>query len=390
VGACKPADKGQGALKSEGVAALNLSKSEASVFAKYFEQEDCAVDELEALGALAGLGLGERGTNNLEFASRTFNNGQVAYRDMVVTTEDAKTFSAKEAVFHCPSMGDEAPQFARLDLTDVTAQDDKGASFTFGTLNIAKPTTQAAAALVNGMLDPNAAGNQTAPCQPIAPLVLCLEISKFLKNPMINFLSKAYVPSLQRNYEMMKTLGFDSLTLSGSSVTTLDEKDDSISLSDGLLVLEDGFALNFEYSAEGLSDMVAKAKSLSEASEDQDLIAIYDSLNLRDFRLTLEDNSIVERGLKLASEMTGQSETNIKLGLSAAVFFAASAAQNEVQAEVYSETVEAFAEFVKKGGKLTIEANPPAPFALSPLITGKGEDIDPATLGFSASHEDGK
>ena len=200
----------------------------------------------------------------------------------------------------------------------------------------------------------------------------------------------ADVPSLQRNYEMMKTLGFDSLTLSGSSVTTLDEKDDSISLSDGLLVLEDGFALNFEYSAEGLSDMVAKAKSLSEASEDQDLMAIYDSLNLRDFRLTLEDNSIVERGLKLASEMTGQSETNIKLGLSAAVFFAASAAQNEVQAEVYSETVEAFAEFVKKGGKLTIEANPPAPFALSPLITGKGEDIDPATLGFSASHEDGK
>ena len=68
VGACKPADKGQGALKSEGVAALNLSKSEASVFSKYFETEPCDVDELEALGALAGLGLGEDGANGLNLS----------------------------------------------------------------------------------------------------------------------------------------------------------------------------------------------------------------------------------------------------------------------------------------------------------------------------------
>ena len=63
--------------------------------------------------------------------------------------------------------------------------------------------------------------------------------------------------------------------------------------------------------------------------------------------------------------MTGQNEQSIKLGLGAAVFFAAGAAKNDLQAEVYSETVEAFANFVKKGGTLTIEANPPEPF--SPL-----------------------
>jgi len=87
--------------------------------------------------------------------------------------------------------------------------------------------------------------------------------------------------------------------------------------------------------------------------------------------------------------MTGQSEKNIKRSLGMAVFAAAMAAENEVQAEVYSETTEAFAEFIKNGGTFTIEANPPEPFSLAPLITGQGADIDPATLGFSASQEGG-
>jgi len=54
VGACKPADKGQGALKSETVAALNLSKTEASVFAKYFDVTECTVDEMWAKAGRMG------------------------------------------------------------------------------------------------------------------------------------------------------------------------------------------------------------------------------------------------------------------------------------------------------------------------------------------------
>jgi hypothetical protein len=72
-----------------------------------------------------------------------------------------------------------------------------------------------------------------------------------------------------------------------------------------------------------------------------------------------------------------------------AVFAVAMAAENDVQAEVYTETVEAFADFVKNGGTLTIEANPPAPFPLAPLMSGKGADIDPDALGFSASRAGG-
>jgi len=514
VGACKPANKGQGALKSEGIAALNLSKSEESVFAKYFVVDDCDVDEMEALGALAGLGLGENGTNGLKFSSRNFDNGLVTYRDIAMEENgpDTTAFEAKSAVFHCPTMGEDAPSFERLDLTDVSLRDDD-INLTFGTLNISNPTPDASVAIVNGILNPakrdqgdigfeamsltdvtiksdelfgslkalswgetrakngqgkadltvedldltvpgqdgaqdmtlqfkgmsarnlniggeidaqaamspngvlsGVLGNLNAFEKPYDELIVeslnidaegfevdfggiegktsengsVITTRQSLKPTTIALKpALADVPSFKRNYDILKSLGFETLKLSGSSVTTLNSADDSIGVSDGLLVVEDGFALNFEYSAEGLGEMTAKIKQQLADDKTTDILADYDMLKLRDFRLTLEDNSIVERGLRLASEMTGQSEKNIKRSLGMAVFAAAIAAKNEVQAEVYSETTEAFADFVKKGGTLTIEANPPAPFPLTPLLSGGGEDIDPETLGFSATQEGG-
>ena len=199
----------------------------------------------------------------------------------------------------------------------------------------------------------------------------------------------ADVPAFASHYEIIKTLGFETLKMSGSSVTLLDNADDSIAISDGLFVVDDGFVLNFEYAAEGLSDMIATLQQQAETNEVADPMAAYNSLKLRNFRLTLEDKSIVERGLKLASKMTGQSQKGIKNFLGLADFPAAQLAENDVQAEVYTETIQAFADFVKKGGTFTLEANPPEPFALSPLVTDKGEDIDPDTLGFSASQASG-
>ena len=510
VGACKAADKGQGALKSEGVAALNLSKSEASVFAKYFATETCEVDELEALGALAGLGLGESGSNNLTFASRDFNDGKVTYRDVLLEEGDTTIFKANSAVFHCPSMGDEDPGFARLDLTDAMVLDN-GVSYTFGTVNVSKPTPFAAATIIRNMTGPSA-GNKgdlgfeaisvtdvtlksdeiygslaalswgeirgengqgkadltvealdltipgengaqdmtidfkgmnarnlnlsakTDAAQGITPngvmdsvmgklnafekpydqlIVESMNLdSEGFKidfggiegqttekdgvvttrqslKPTIITLKPALegTSSFQQYYQIIKTLGFETLNMSGSTVTKLDSNDDSITVSDGLFVVEDGFTLNFEYAAEGISEMTTKLQEQTQATPD--VMAAFEPLKLRDFRLTLEDNSIVERGLKLATQMTGQSEKNIKRGLSGAVFAVALAAENEVQAEVYSETIQAFADFVKKGGSLTIEANPPAPFPLAPLLNDKGNNIDPAALGFSASQEGG-
>jgi len=196
-------------------------------------------------------------------------------------------------------------------------------------------------------------------------------------------------PQFKEQFELIKSLGMETIHLSGSSVSTLNSKDDSMAVSDGLFVMDDVFRLNFEYEAEGLNAMIQKLKSVKGKPSNTSALAAYETLKLRDFRLTLEDNSIVEKGLTVATEMTGQSEKNIKRMLSGAVFAVALAAENEIQADVYSKAVEAFADFVKNGGTLTLEANPPEPFSLAPFVSGKGDGIDPDSLGFSASQSNG-
>lgn len=518
VGACKAADKGQGALKSESVKALNLSKSESQVFAKYFETKSCEVDELESLGALAGLGLGENGDDGVNYASRDVNGGVVTYSNLEMREDGANraAFSAKSVVFHCPKMGDADPTFDRVDLTDISIFDqDDNVEITAKTLNIASPKLNGARSIVGSMTAADAYGIEDTGFDAISITDVTIKSEDvngtlaslswgetkdesgrrkadltfgdldltmvepdggkgmtvtvafdgmsgrniYIADTMdpnegisadgmmasvfgnLNFFEKPYdeflvetlkvdseafsfdfkgmegktteksgvittrqslkpmkfnmkpamseIAELREGYELMKSLGFETMTMSGSSVTKLDSNDDSISVSDGLLVIEDALRLNFEYQAGGLGAMTEKMKALAETDAAPDTMAAFNELTLNNFRLTMEDKSIVKRGLKLASEMTGQSETMIKSSLGMAVFAASMAAENELQAEVYSETLGAFADFVKKGGTLTIEANPPAPFPLAPLITGMGEDIDPATLGFSASQEGG-
>ncbi len=516
VGACKPADKGQGALKSEGIAALNLSKSESTVFAKYFATDPCAVDEMEALGALAGLGLGESGANGVSYKSRNFSGGRVAYTDLTLREDgkDPVAFSASSVVFHCPKMGDEAPSFDRIDLTDIFMFDqDEEVEISAKTLNIANPTSDGARSIVQSLTQADPGDVEDTGFESISMTdaqmkspdlngtlaalswgktqdedgrwSADLTLDRFelthtdasgvqamnmifkgmsarnvsLSGAMnarrsmspdgmmgtvfgkLNVFEKPYdellietmkvdaegfsldfggiegqttedadiitirqtlkptqmqmkpamgnIADFKQTYDILKSLGFETMKMSGSSVTTLNSTDDSISVSDGLFVIDDAMRLNFEYQAEGLGAMKTKMNSVRAGESGADAMAAYDELKLKSFRMTMEDNSIVERGLKLAAEMTGQSETMIKRSLGMAVFAAAMAAENEVQAEVYSEATEAFADFVKKGGTLTIEANPPAPFPLAPLVTGKGEDVDPATLGFSASQAGG-
>jgi len=193
-------------------------------------------------------------------------------------------------------------------------------------------------------------------------------------------------PSLFQAYSMLQSLDMDKIGFSGSSVSKINPEKDTVSVSDGLFVIDDVMNWNFEYEADGLASMMDSLNSAQLSGSEADLLEAYGALKLRGFRMTIEDDSIVEKGMTLATQITGQSEAQIKLMLTGASFLAESAAQNELQADVYSKTAIAFAEFVKEGGSLTIKMNPPKPFALAPFFTGEADNIDPASLGFSASH----
>lgn len=218
--------------------------------------------------------------------------------------------------------------------------------------------------------------------------------------------------------QMIDTLGFDEMVFRSSSRSILDEANDEVRVEDGLLVMEDGFRLNLEYAAQGLKQMQATAAKQAENNRstalrnalmtaettegyEDDVAAMealmtYQSeqmndllgpLKIKSMRMSLEDNSIVERSLKLASEMTGQSEKNIKRSLAMAVIGAPMMGRNDLESDMLGQAASAFAGFVKEGGTLTLQIAPPEPLPLSELMEDNGGNITPERLGFTARHD---
>jgi hypothetical protein len=508
VGGCGNKDKGQGALKSSEAQALNLSRADASTFAPYFRVGDCAADEMEALGALAGLGIGETGTDGLTYASRSFADGVVTYSDFR-TTDGNDVMSAGSVKIYCPAMTDAGdPTFARVDVSDLDVTGDEG-KVSVETLSLADFSPEMAQILAENLVEfgadmdsDNLSGigamtlsglsfdvdemkgsiegmaygmneetekadamidavemsfadvddtsnepavfklagmsmrnfkmtGMSASDDPAEAMREALQQMNFIDKPYDSFvmddmsLTSPWIdmtfdgiegvatekgdkitirqvtepmrislkPKLGENaeaaqfYNQFKALGFEQMEFSSSSTTLIDKGADTVTLEDGLFVMEDGFRMNFEYAAEGLAAMVAKADAAQTAGVEPDFESLMSSLKLQSMRFSLEDKSIVERGMKLATEMTGQSESALKRNLSMLTMGAAMMGQNDVQSEVYGETAGALVEWIKEGGTLTIEAAPKAPIQIGPLVTGLGEGVDADSLGFSARRD---
>lgn len=218
-------------------------------------------------------------------------------------------------------------------------------------------------------------------------------ITQVGKPMRLAFLKEPSDPNAQRGYDTLKQLGFDEIVFKTSQTQVLDKNKDTVAVKDGLIDMENGFRLNYTYEAEGLSAMVEKAKAdergeTSEmATNMTDVIDSLEPVKLRQMKMSLEDKSIVERGLKLASEMTGQSESNLKRQLKIAVMAAPFMAQNDLEGQIIGEIGGAFTDFVDNGGTMTISIKPPAPLSVKTLAEARENNLNPDDLGFSASVE---
>ena len=200
----------------------------------------------------------------------------------------------------------------------------------------------------------------------------------------------------KRGYDTLQQLGFDELVFKTSQTQILDKNKDTVTVKDGLLDMEDGFRLNYTYEAEGLSAMVEKAKADAASADNKsvadpnmdEVLHSLEPIKLRNMKMSLEDKSIVERSLKLASQMSGQSEDNLKKQLKVAVMAAPFMAQNELESQVISEIGGAFVEFLDEGGTMTIAVKPPQPLSVKSLFEARENGLNPDDIGFSASVEE--
>ncbi len=506
LGGCKGGDKSGTSLSSSELSTLGLDKSNGNIFGSYFETGECASNEQEALGALAGLGIGETGDEGITYSKRETDGATVSYSDLKLDEGNGEIFTIKSAVFHCVGMVGEDPSFKRVDMKDLklveadtnisvgtlVIADQKGTmaskifeldtmDFTDGTqfpamtasditgtvdggefsvksvalghkvtddernigdfmiddvaFNFEDPDTSqkmsftfegmtgrnfnmddifnAAAMEANGLGDLNLFENFAFDKKPYDEFTMgkanfdsdfmtldfegmdakatekgkVITIKQNMDPLTINLLpAAANEPELAQVYEQLKALDFDTMTLFGSSVSKINGNDGTFSVTDGKMVMKDAFTIDFEYEASGLDEMTEAMKNLTEDELLSNPLQMYESLSINSFKLSLEDQSIIERSIGLAAQMTGQSEDQLKSMVALGAAGAGLAATNDLEAKVYVDTATAFAEFVNKGGRLTIEIDPETPIAISDLLDGAS--MDPEKLGFSASQSD--
>ncbi|RKQ72120.1 hypothetical protein DES40_1457 [Litorimonas taeanensis] len=219
-------------------------------------------------------------------------------------------------------------------------------------------------------------------------------ITQVSKPMTLKLLSQPKSSNGARAFETFKSLGFDSMTFKTSQTQIMDKAKDQIRLENGLFEMEDGFRLNYAYEGEGLAAMVKAAEreeanlneDTSPAMQMQSTLKSLEALKLQSLKVSLEDKSIVERALKLASEMFGQSPDMLKKQMKMAVMAAPIMAEGKLEKSILSELGSAVVEFVENDGEtLTISVNPPKPLSITSLIEAKESNLAPEELGFSAS-----
>jgi len=181
-------------------------------------------------------------------------------------------------------------------------------------------------------------------------------------------------------YEMIQELGFDTMTFKTSQTTVLNKDKDTMNVKDGIFEMSDAFRLNYKYGASGLS-----AAAQSQGDQSAQVANILETMKINGMTLSLEDKSIIERGLKIAAQLRGKDAKSLKREMRAALTLAPLVARNDLEKEIASQLGDAFMNFVDDGGTLTVQLAPKSPLALSAF--DNIENLSPEAIGFTARHD---
>jgi len=192
-------------------------------------------------------------------------------------------------------------------------------------------------------------------------------------------------PQGAQAFAMVKELGFDELVFQSSQTQILDSNTDTVTVKDGIVTMKDGFNLDYNYSASGLSDFQA---AIQDPNNTTGLQTAMSAMTLNGVQIRLEDKSIVERGLKLAAQLQGVSSDTIKkqikvISAGASLLGGAGGIETALMGELGT----AFSEFIEDGGTLSIVVDPLQPIPVNELADLKRSNLSINQLGFAARVE---
>ena len=188
---------------------------------------------------------------------------------------------------------------------------------------------------------------------------------------------------LREMREGLNALGFDELVISASQTSVLDEANDTFSVENAVVNLEDGFNLSYDYKGSGLSSI----KSIDQDNMSPDEIeSMLGNMKLNSMNMALTDYNLVDRIIKFVAEQQGTSEALIRMQAKGGLMVLSLGAQNEAQGKALSDIGSALGNFIDDGGTLKIQLNPETPVSVDQFTNMDPQSLDPAELGFSIEH----
>lgn len=191
--------------------------------------------------------------------------------------------------------------------------------------------------------------------------------------------------------DALTEMGYEKLVFRSSQKSVLDEETDSMKVVDSYFEMDEGFKLSYDYNISGVKEMMNNAAMLESGGKAADPMAAMEMMNSMKFaklKLALTDNSIIDRGFKLAAAKQGGSVEALKMSAKGGLAFLPMMAKDPAQQALAMEASTALGQFLDNSGTLVIEMNPAEPVELGSVATSaqKG-DFDVSQLGLSIRTE---
>ncbi|MEM5515608.1 hypothetical protein WNY37_01520 [Henriciella sp. AS95] len=199
--------------------------------------------------------------------------------------------------------------------------------------------------------------------------------------------------------QALSMVGYESVELKGAGVSTYDPDKDIITFAakDNYFELVDGAKFSFggklagyaAYSKEAATAFDFEAMAEGEEPDPMALQGALGELELYNFELSIDDDSLVDRIFNAVAAQSGEDPAQMRQQASMMMGMAPMMAQGSgVDMEMVTELATAVSAFITDPGTLTIKLNPESPLSVETLSTMEDPSLlTKKYLGFSATHK---
>lgn len=230
------------------------------------------------------------------------------------------------------------------------------------------------------------------------------ELSGEIDETRNGFISRSNMPSLTISANpsggpqaaqfagILAGLGYEQLVFSAVGESVYDEATDRVETrGDNYFRLEDGFEIRSEQAISGISAyMEGLAAAMEGAEKPEELndatMAALQLMVIERFTFSLEDQSLLDRGLGLAAQMQGGTPESLRMQAAGFAAMIPAFTGGMIPPELATDLQMALSAFINQGGTLNFGIEPDQPTSVGDMVM-QGMAGDISGLGLTVSHE---